>query len=307
MPVKKTIAVNWQYGTATHAGWYRENNEDRSMLRIGTSQFGHAYAVAVIADGMSGLGNGGTASEEALQLAKEWMDEALAGIWESPDLEGAVRQSLDSLFHAINRRLKQLASVNEYKLGTTFTVLLLHKERYYIHHTGDCRVYYLKPQGSLRQLTEDQTWLRQQINNGELRLKDAVNHPNRGVLVGFLGSSGEVNLFRQSGYYDPQSLFVLCSDGLYSRYKGEELQNHLRAMDKHRFEPKRMCEELMHRALDRGANDNVTVIAIRPIKAYSTVRERRQRAFRELWRKRLPAVCRNAAFRLKRWIAGWTT
>ncbi|UUZ79234.1 hypothetical protein LJK88_29055 [Paenibacillus sp. P26] len=72
--MKNRIAVYWQYGATTHTGWFRTLNEDRSLLRMGTSGGGTPYAAAVLADGMGGTEDGGLASETAVQMVKEWLD-----------------------------------------------------------------------------------------------------------------------------------------------------------------------------------------------------------------------------------------
>ncbi|WP_248925607.1 PP2C family protein-serine/threonine phosphatase [Paenibacillus hamazuiensis] len=300
--MKITVAVHWQYGTSTHSGWYRGENEDRSLLRIGTSELGDPYAVAIIADGMGGLGSGAEASETALTIVKEWMDDELSGLFSQERPLDELELRLTQLFAHINARLQQDGAARDSKMGTTLTVLVLHKETFLIHHIGDCRVYYLKQGGPLKQLTEDQSWAAEQVRQGRLSAAQAAKHPNRHVLLQCLGVQETLHIYSKRGFYDPYSLFLLCSDGLYRRYKEEELRRFLTLMDGKNIELQDMSAALVEKALDRGADDNLTLMLIRPVTACSTEKERRKRAREQFYRQTLPDTGRKAMEQMKSWL-----
>ncbi|TBL80251.1 PP2C family protein-serine/threonine phosphatase [Paenibacillus thalictri] len=303
--MKKTVAVNWQYGTFTHSGWYQADNEDRSLLRIGTSEQGDPYAVAIIADGMGGYGSGAEASELALTMTKEWMDHVLPIVFAKENPLDELDHILGLLFHRINEHLVQTGVNNESKLGTTLSILILYKEVYLLHHTGDCRIYYRKQTGRIQQLTEDQTWVAEQVRLKKLSPLQAVKHPNRSVLLHCLGINPQLSVFRKKGYYDPYSLFMLCSDGLYTRFREDELDRLLLIVGRGQLDLPDICSELVNQALSRGANDNLTVMLLRPMTVYSTEKERLVRQLNSFYREKLPETGKKMASDLNEWVRKW--
>lgn len=291
--MKKTVAVNWQYGTSTHSGWYRDKNEDQSLLRIGSSDQGDPYAVAVMADGMGGLGFGAEASEIALTMVKQWMDETMPAVFAGEQPMNRLERMLEPLFDRINQRLRDIGKERGGKLGTTLTVLVLYKESYLIHHIGDCRIYYLKRKGRIRLLTVDQTWVSEQVRHGKLSPSAAAKHPKRSVLMHCLGLQDKAMAFRKKGFYDPFSLFMLCSDGLYHRFRADQLESFLLRIERSQINLQDACSGLVEMALERGADDNVTVLMIRPMKAYSSEKERLKRERIRLYRDELPEKGKN--------------
>jgi protein phosphatase len=300
--MKKTIAVHWQYGISTHSGWYRDKNEDRTLLRIGSSEQGDPYAVAIMADGMGGLGSGAEASEIALSMIKQWMDQTLPSVFAQDQFWDQLDRLLGHLFDEINRRLRSIGQERGGKIGTTLTVLVLYKESYLIHHVGDCRVYYLKRGSRLRLLTEDHSWVSEQVRQGRLSASAAAKHPMRNVLMQCLGVQNQVVALRKRGFYDPFSLFMLCSDGLYHRFRRDQLERLMLRIDRTQTELQEVCAELIAKALDQGADDNMTVLMIRPMKAYSSDKERLKRELTRLYRDSLPETGRKICTYAKYWL-----
>ena len=57
-------------------------------------------------------------------------------------------------------------------MGTTLTALLFHGRRAYLGHVGDSRAY-LYRDGHARQLTEDHSWIQDQVRAGLLTTNEA--------------------------------------------------------------------------------------------------------------------------------------
>lgn len=126
-----------------------------------------------------------------------------------------------------------------------------------IAHAGDSRAYRLRA-GELERLTQDHTWVGQQVSAGELTADEARIHPFRNVVTRALG--GEANLVVDVDTHPVRSgdLFLLCSDGLSGVLADHEIAEILdgdATLDG-------CCANLIDAANARGGPDNVTVVLV---------------------------------------------
>ncbi|MFD0681723.1 MULTISPECIES: PP2C family protein-serine/threonine phosphatase [unclassified Paenibacillus] len=268
--MKTTFAIHWQYGVATHSGWFRMVNEDRSLLRIGSTDKGEPYAVAVIADGMGGSGDGGQASETALETVKEWLDEQLPSLLRSKNIWSALAPSTDRLFHDVNNQLIELGKLFGSRLGTTLTLIFLFSETYFICHIGDCRIYKVSRRNRLSQLTKDQSWTAEQIRKGRLTRQQARKHPKRHVLLQCLGMQKELKLIKRTGFFTKHNTFLLCSDGFYNRVSDMGIERLLREGEQMQPDLQNICDLLIDKALDKRSNDNISLLLLRSVSSTLT-------------------------------------
>ncbi len=126
-------------------------------------------------------------------------------------------------------------------------------------NVGDSRAYLIERQATaIRQITRDHSLVEELVEFGAITREEALTHPQRNVITRALGSEPTVEadcyeLELQSG-----DILLLCSDGLSNVVRDEEM---LRCAAGRR-DPEQLCRALMHTALERGARDNVTVLAI---------------------------------------------
>ena len=129
----------------------------------------------------------------------------------------------------------------------------------HIINVGDSRAYLITRRGeSIRQITRDHSLVEDLVEFGAITKEQARTHPQRNVITRALGTDGavEADYFKielQSG-----DVLLLCSDGLSNTVADEEM----RACAAEHSEPEPLCRALMQTALERGARDNVTVVAI---------------------------------------------
>jgi PPM family protein phosphatase len=282
--VKTKIAVHWQYGAATHSGWFRTTNEDRSLLRMGTTAAGMPYAAAALADGIGGVGDGRTASETAMLAVKQWLDERLPQLLEDKHPIERVESSLQGLFRAIHRLLLERGTETGTTLGTTLTVLFLMDETFLIAHVGDCRIYYIPWRGGLKRLTKDHSWVSEQMRRGRMTRSQARTHPKRHVLVQTLGVRVEPSVYIRRGMYTPRSVFLFSSDGFHDRFTDLKLSELLKSAREPDRDLQELADELLDKALDRQAEDNISIMLISPMTRTCTDRVR--------WTRRLMNVHR---------------
>lgn len=223
-------------------GTYTTPDEERDGLPGGR--------LLIVADGMGGHRGGATAS----RLAAETVKAQYLGA-ETSDIPRAL---LESLTRA-NARIFSEAQANPdlRGMGTTTSVLAVRGRLGWLAHVGDSRIYLVRGE-EIRQLTQDHSLVASMVREGLLTPREAETHPRRNVLQRSMGVSEDVEI----DVVGPIELhendtFILCSDGLHGVVKEDELKEIARQ------EIEEAADELLRRALDRGAPDNVTVIVAR--------------------------------------------
>jgi protein phosphatase len=124
-----------------------------------------------------------------------------------------------------------------------------------IAQVGDSRAY-LFSNGTLTQLTEDQTLVHMMLKKGLLTKEEAENHPDRNVILQALGQGRSITPNVQSYPLNHGSCLLLCSDGLSSYVPHERIE----AILKQETRGDVRCQLLLEAAYDAGGEDNVTVL-----------------------------------------------
>ncbi len=206
----------------------------------------------IVADGMGGH----TGGEEASKIATEVIKTYLVSHWqdtiESPQLlENAFIQANEAII------VDQEKNPERSDMGTTAVVAILREEQLWCANVGDSRLYRLRDK-TLKQITEDQTWVAQGVRSHALTLEEARSHPWRHVLSQCLGREdmGKVELLSLD--IQPGDRFLLCSDGLTEELSDEKIGRILSYGDA----CKDIAEKLVNAAKDEGGRDNITVIIV---------------------------------------------
>ena len=231
-----------QAGAATDVGRVRTNNQDQLLVTA---------ALYAVADGMGGHAAGEVASLTAVESLKAHFH---------PD-EGT--QGLITATRDANRSVWERAQTNPdlRGMGTTLVAVAPVKEdgedRLAIVNVGDSRLYLLR-QGELEQLTTDHSLVQELIDDGQLSEVEATVHPQRHVLTRALGVDSEVNVDALQLQPRKGDRLLLCSDGLPREVSDAQMASILR-----RFaNPKEAAQELVSAAMERGGNDNITVVVV---------------------------------------------
>jgi protein phosphatase len=204
----------------------------------------------IVADGMGGHRGGATAS----RLAAETVKAQYLGS-ETSDIPQALHESLARA----NARIYSEAQANPdlRGMGTTTSVLAVRDGHGWLAHVGDSRIYLVRGE-EIRQLTDDHSLVASMVREGLLTPKEAETHPRRNVLQRSMGVAEDVDIdVRGPIELQIDDTFILCSDGLHGVVKEDELREIA-------HQPiEQAADELLRRALQRGAPDNVTVIVAR--------------------------------------------
>jgi PPM family protein phosphatase len=254
------------YASAQDIG-ARQDQEDRFLVLEMTTANGRPAVLALVADGIGGHNQGQAASQMACDkvpahLAARTPDSDRIGI----ALRGALEDTCRDIYEA------SLLDPQREAMGTTCTAIVVVDRRLYLAHVGDTRAYLLH-EDQLSQLSIDHTWGEEAIRAG-FPAEDIHRHPNRGVLRRYLGIEPTVQVDTrcrlagdenetQDTLEDPLMLapgdvLLLCSDGLADSLERSDI---LAAL--HSSNPGRAAAALVQKALEAGATDNITVVALR--------------------------------------------
>jgi serine/threonine protein phosphatase PrpC len=166
-------------------------------------------------------------------------------------LKMAVRRAHDNVLTAISK------DGSLHGMGTTVVGLLLAGPTAAVAHVGDSRAYRLRD-GRLDQLTQDHTWVHEQVVAGLLSNEQARSHPLKNVVTRALGGESEVVVDVREVQVQPGDLYLLCSDGLTGMLSDADIRDRLgsgRSLHE-------ICRTLVNEANARGGLDNVTVVLL---------------------------------------------
>ncbi len=219
--------------------------------------------VFIVADGMGGHGHGDVASRVAVQAIAEHMDRAFERWEEGEGLDEQGRRQLavelEYAVHAAHRSVVD-AVADDHTLagmGTTIVSLIAGPEAVAVAHVGDSRVYRLRS-GTMELVTEDHTWVNEQVKAGYLSPDQARSHPLKSVVTRAVGGDHDVEVDVRELPARAGDLFLLCSDGLTTMLTDAEIEAQL----EERGNLDECCRSLVELANDRGGVDNITVILL---------------------------------------------
>ena len=144
-------------------------------------------------------------------------------------------------------------------MGTTTVVMLIDDSAAVVAHVGDSRAYRLR-QGELELLTEDHSWVNEQVRAGFLSVDQARSHPLKNVVTRALGGEAGIQVDVDTVEVEPEDIYLLCSDGLTTMLRDEEIGARLRQVGESSVEE--VCSRLVGDANARGGLDNITVVLL---------------------------------------------
>lgn len=213
-----------------------------------------------VADGMGGHVGGEIAAQTAiatLQAEAAASSSLLGNGQASPTdvLTDLIRRAHDAILDRARSKSKLKG------MGTTIVLLAIVTDPApiaYVTHVGDSRAYRFRS-GTLTSLTKDHSLIEKYLERGILTPETAKTHPERHVLTRALGIGSTVNPTITAFPLLPEDLILLCSDGLTKMLEDEDIRTVFAAGE---LDPTQACNRLVTAALDRGGEDNVTVVVV---------------------------------------------
>lgn len=256
----------------TDVGCVRTGNEDSFIVQpMGKDQeslnpsnlfevSGEDDLFLAVSDGMGGAAAGEVASQTGISVLSEFLTNKY------PELKGAEPSQAVAILtggvHKANRSILEKAREIRSRrgMGATMTAVYVKENVMYLLQVGDSRAYVLRD-GKLVRITKDQSFVGHLVEMGTITEVQAMNHPQRSVILQALGTQEKV---KPDISYLPLckgDLVLVCSDGLYSEFLPEKLEEHILALsqDDLTFDVK----HLIDLAKEAGGKDNITVIGMK--------------------------------------------
>lgn len=219
---------------AIHELGQRANQEDNIYPQLGRATA--ADRLFLVCDGMGGHERGEVASSIVCQAIPQYFQQA--GI--SPD-KGL---SDDDLRNAIEYAFLQLDRADDgamKKMGTTLTLLYMHRAGITCAHIGDSRIYHIRSisspkigeagrglNGGLLFQSRDHSLVYDLYQSGEIAYEEMRTSPQKNIITRAM-QPGEDNRVRADIVHItdimPGDYFYLCTDGMLEEMENDELVN----------------------------------------------------------------------------------
>jgi protein phosphatase len=258
----------------TDTGPFRKNNEDAFLLmtfdeneamllgKEGEADFDLGDFVFAVSDGMGGANAGEFASRIAVQAITQRFPKHYSR--HTPDTKEDHINLMVKLFEQIHAEMVVMGQHYEEcrGMGATLSLLWIGPWKAHFCHVGDSRIYHLKKDGTMVQVTDDHTHVGWLFRQGKITEREARYHEGRHSLQMVMGGK-QTGIVPQVGTFDiePGDRFVLCSDGLIEGLWDSSI---LRLMNTPppRLASKHPAERLMEEALYESGRDNTTVVVV---------------------------------------------
>jgi serine/threonine protein phosphatase PrpC len=239
------------FARGTDVGVVRDHNEDWVMIEDPSDPaMQRKGRLFIVADGMGGY----QAGEVASQLAGETVRREYYAD-PSADTTARLRNAVQAANGAVYRSAQ--GSTSHAGMGTTMVVTALMDNKAYIASVGDSRAYVVH-QGVLSQITQDHSFVGEQIRAGILTKEQARVHPQRNVITRALGSQSTVQVDTFVGELLEGDVLVMCTDGLTSHVPDDRILDVVTQLP-----PDQAVAQLIQMAKDDGGTDNITTIVLR--------------------------------------------
>jgi serine/threonine protein phosphatase PrpC len=241
----------------THPGRQRPLNEDAWQIAP-EADTGHRWAARgrlyAVADGMGGHAAGEVASQLALDtLLQQYYNSDETPLPPAIRLERAVLEANLDIY-------EQAVAVDaQAGMGTTLVAAVIHEDRLTVANVGDSRAYLVRD-GEAIQITEDHSWVAEQVKLGVMTDEQAENHAYRNVVTRCLGHKPGIQVDIFEHRLQAGDAILLCSDGLSNQVPADEIA---RVVTGHT--PDESTDKLVDLANRAGGPDNITALVVQVV------------------------------------------
>lgn len=240
----------------TDVGCVRKHNEDNLLID-------HDLGLFVVADGLGGHAAGEVASQIVVEQIRRFIERTTERDLTWPmEYDATITHEGNRLKAALLLSDQAIADdirshPDRESMGSTVVAALVKDLFVTLAHVGDSRAYLLKEQ-EIRQITQDHSWVAEQVASGVLTMEEARKHPFRNVITQALGNGGDIDVAVQVVKAEPTDMVLLCSDGLSGMIQDIDIL----AIVRESPTPQEAVRQLVLRARENGGEDNITAVLI---------------------------------------------
>ena len=244
--------IKISYSVCSEAGRIAGGNEDNfyvngRILKTGvpccrlTENTESGDALFAVFDGLGGEEHGELASAMAAENMGRY--------------HGTFGSFYDQYLSETNKMITGELQKGKANTGTKVAAVAIRGREAVVVNLGDSRVYLIR-ENTIRQLSTDHSEFATMLRYGVVKKEEYYSSPLRSHLTRYLGmqSDGLLEPGVVRTYFNPGSMFLLCSDGVCGSLSDEEMLAAIRE--------ERTAEHLVRKALNAGSRDNVTAILV---------------------------------------------
>lgn len=263
----------------THPGKVRTANQDHFLvgaltsgvqvvntsldLEVGSvSYLSRTASLGVVADGVGGSSGGELAARVAIEalvaeVARSFQRTEFAEASDPDAFSRLLQEAALECHESLVEQAEQDSTKESF--STALTLFLGLWPHAYLLQVGDTRCY-IYQQNGLRQITRDQTWGQELLDQGTLSQTKALSSRWANVLSSTIGGqeSAPVVTRIERNWGD---VVLLCSDGLTKHVSDERITERIAGIQSAR----QLAEDLLADALEGGGTDNISIIVGRTL------------------------------------------
>ena len=251
----------------------RKNNEDnfffnglfmeREQMNQGGvyhKEYSNPLQLYAVCDGMGGAEYGEEASFRTVKALRKYQVEC-----DQPDSSVYLCDMIDGVSRDIDGFSLQ-CGLPSGSSGSTIAMLIFHEWYFRALHVGDSRVYRLR-EGRLERITKDHSEVQRLVDNGQITMDEAWQHPLKNVITRHLGMPLDgkrlVPTLSDRMELHPGDRYLICSDGLSDVVHDRVIETIM----KNEPTAEELTSAMVRTALQEAdafgiQSDNITVIAL---------------------------------------------
>ncbi|MEG0364427.1 MAG: Stp1/IreP family PP2C-type Ser/Thr phosphatase [Erysipelotrichales bacterium] len=231
----------------TDIGKERVSNQDQAFVYTNKNR----DTIGIVCDGMGGHKAGAYASLLAASTVLDLFIECEP----LTSKEQATEWLYDAIMEA-NNKVKEKSDAEEKfsGMGTTLVMTLISDSFILVANVGDSRVYRYQDD-DIAQITKDQSLVNILLENGKITKEEAVNHPNKHVLMYAIGTMDEpqIDIYELE---NKKCSLLLCSDGIYNMVS----MSYLKTILESSLPISQKAVSIINDANENGGYDNMAVV-----------------------------------------------
>lgn len=210
----------------------------------------------ILADGMGGYTGGEVASKLAVTSAVNYLKEHFNknNDYQKEEILRIIKNTIEYANNEVYKKSKEIEELEQ--MGTTFEICLIYRNRAFIAHIGDSRIYRIR-KGILRRLTNDHSYVQKLIEDGTITKAEAEHHPEKNMLMKALGCEEKIEPDVMVKGFLKDDVILICSDGLTNMVPEKQILEIIET------DIVNSCDRLLKLAKDNGGLDNITLIIIK--------------------------------------------
>lgn len=246
--------VQFEFGIACDVGRKRKGGPNQDSAEVILPAHGESWhpPLLVVADGLGKYVGGSLASRIVVDTFRQHFKQA-----EHP---ANYPELLLKCVHASHAtiRLEGQKDAQLALMGSTVVSVTLGERKLFLLNIGDSRAYLLHGT-KMTQISQDQSWVAEQVRAGILTEGEARTNPNRNrLMMAITAKRTEIEPYSTEVNLEPMDSVLLCSDGLWG-----VVPETLIAAAARELPPQQAADKLVTLANRSSGPDNISVIIAR--------------------------------------------